>query len=308
MCREQGLNDKFASPLNFSGNKTRLLPLIHDNLPDNFTTAIDLFGGSFVVGGSLCCDKIYYNEKDKYIYNIVKTLKDVPRRYITDEIDSIIKFWSLSKDNKETYLDFRSHFNEKVCKYLDDKESNCMKWSANIHLLVLCFYSFNHFITFNKNGKFTTPSGVHRSSFNNSTEKKLTNFCETIQNKNIELYNLDYRDFFQVYVNEHNNVLNDTLWFIDPPYIISDSQYVRTYGNSWTEKDENDLYILCDTIDKLGGKFMLTNQLRKGDIYNERLKSFSKKYNTINTSVDFHNSNYQRKNKGHDIEIIVKNY
>ena len=166
MTKNQQLDHKFASPLNFAGNKTRLLPLIHENLPENFNTMVDLFGGSFVVGGSLSCNTIYYNEKDKYIYNIVKTLKDVPTRYITDEIDSIIKFWSLSKDDKQAYLDFRTHFNDKVVHHLEDNESKCMRWSANMHLLVLCFYSFNHFITFNKEGKFTTPSGVHRSSFN----------------------------------------------------------------------------------------------------------------------------------------------
>lgn len=308
MTKNQELDHKFASPLNFAGNKTRLLPLIHDILPENINTMVDLFGGSFVVGGSLNYDTIYYNEKDKYIYNIVKTLKDVPTKYITEEVDSIISFWNLSKDDKQAYLDFRTHFNNKVVQHLEDNESKCMRWSANVHLLVLCFYSFNHFITFNKEGRFTTPSGVHRSSFNKNIKDKLVNFCNNIQSKNIELYNLDFRDFFQAYLNQYSNILDNSLWFIDPPYLISDSQYNRTHGNSWTEQDEQELYLMCDTIDKLGGKFILTNQLRKGDVYNELLHTFSKKYHTINTNVDFHNSNYQRKNKGHDIEILVKNY
>lgn len=152
-----------------------------------------------------------------------------------------------------------------------------------------------------------TPSGYKRSSYNKSIKNNLIKFKEKIDNTNNMLFNLDFRKLFSIYDNPNVN-LSDKIFFIDPVYMISDDNYRRNHGITWSENDETDLYEMCKRIDELGGKFMVINQLVKGDKTNEYLLNFSKKYKTINTHEVFHNCNYQRKNKGNDKEIMVMNY
>ena len=299
--------DNLASPLCFAGNKTRILPLIHQNLPEEYDLFIDVFGGSGVVGASQ--DKnLIYNEKDKYIYNLNRTIKETDLDHILFQIEFLIETYNLSKDNKQGYLKFREDFNSLFCHCLHDRNLITRRQS-NLALLTLVFYSFNHYITFNKEGKFTTPAGTHRSSYNKSIKNKLITFKDKLNSfeYNLEMCNMDFRDLYEYVCTLYDYHLEGKLFFFDPPYLVSNDSYSRTYGNSWNEKDEEDLYKMCDLINKNGGKFILTNQLQKGDIINEKLLLFSKKYNTFDTNVSFKNCSYQHK-KLPDKELLIKNY
>ena len=295
--------DNLASPLCFAGNKTRILPLIHQNLPEEYDLFIDVMAGSGVVGFSQ--DKpVVYNEKDIHIYNLISTMKECDLDFMLERIDFLIKQFDLSKDNKENYIKMRRNFNDVHSMFLDDCNS-IIRHASNLALMVLIFYSFNHYIVFDKNGKFTTPSGYKRSSYNKSTKKSLIQFKERLDNIDNVLLGHDFRKLFITLYDGMD--LNDKLFFFDPPYIISDDNYRRNYGITWNEQDETDLYQMCEEIDKRGGKFMVINQLTKGDETNEFLLSFSKKYKTINTGETFTNCSYQHKRK-QDKEIMVINY
>lgn len=295
--------NNLRSPLNFAGNKTRLLPLIHQYLPQDYSEFIDVFGGSGVV--SFSQDKpVVYNEKDTHIYNLVKTMKECDLDFMLERIDFLIRQFDLSKDNKDNYLKFRRNFNDIYYNFLDDYNMT-IRHASNLALMVLIFFSFNHFCTFNSSGKFMTPSGYKRSSYNNSTKKSLIQFKNRLENIDSILYNFDFRKMFKIY---DGTDLSGKLYFFDPPYMISDDNYRRNYGIAWNKQDETDLYQMCEEINKRGGRFMVINQLTKGDKTNEFLLSFSKKYKTINTHENFHNCSYQRKNKGNDKEIMVINY
>ena len=295
--------DNLGSPLNYSGNKTKLLPLIHENLPKNYKYFIDLFGGSGVVG--LSQDKpVFYNEKDIYIYYLIDTIKNTDLDFLLYKIDDIIQDYELTKDSKTNYLELRKYFNNYKKQHLNSSKLGD-KCIANIYLLVLCFYSFNHFITFNSKGEFNTPSGQHRSCYNKSIKNKLTKFKERLDVVDFKMFNLDFR-IFDVFFKDTGNDIKDGIYFIDSPYLNSDPQYCRTYGNKWGIDEEISLYKMLDDLDKQGGKFLLTNVLRNGDEVNTYLLNFSKKYKTINTNENFINKNYQKKN--HSLEILVKNY
>lgn len=300
--------DNLASPLCFAGNKTRILPLIHQNLPEEYDLFIDVMAGSGVVGFSQ--DKpVMYNEKDIHTYNLIRTMKECDLNFMLERIDFLIKQFDLSKDNKENYIKMRRNFNDVHSMFLDDCNS-IIRHASNLALMVLIFYSFNHFITFNKEGKFTTPAGTHRSSYNKSIKNKLITFKEKLNSfeYNLEMCNMDFRDLYEYVSRLYDYHLEGKFFFFDSPYLLSVSQYNRTYGNSWNEKDEEDLYKICDLIHKNGGKFMLTNLVESKGKTNEHLLTFSKKYSTINTNCDFGGCNYQRSNKKTDKEILVKNY
>lgn len=293
----------FASPLCYTGNKTRLLPLIHENLPQKYQYFVDVFGGSGVCSFSQD-HNIIYNEKDIHVYNLIRTLKECNLEFILEKIQSLINRFNLSKDGKNEYIKFRSYFNDTYCLFLNDNKNDTIRHASNLALLVLIFFSYNHYITFNKYEKFMTPSGYKRSSYNKSIKNNLIKFKERLDVTNNILLNLDFRDLFNIYKQKD---LTNYLFFIDPIYYISDDNYRRNYGITWVEKDEQALYDMCDEINSLGGKFMITNQLKKGEIVNNILDKFSKKYRVIDTNITFVNSSYQHKRKS-DYEIMVLNY
>lgn len=293
------------NPFCYHGSKARILPLIQQNLPPRFNTLIDIMGGSGEVALNIEADRVLYNEKNKYICGLLRTIKEMPADTLFDSIEQIIDLWGLTKDNKKAFINFRQNFNELSVKFLFDT-SDVLRWEANLHLLVLCFYSFNHQIIFNKSGKFSVPAGTHRSCYNKSIMEKLFQYKQKIDSfgSELQLYNYDWFEF----LNTVDLDIPNTLLFVDPPYLLSDSALERTPDLKWSVKQEQLLYEILKKWDSRGGRFMLTNLLKSKGVINEYLLTFSKNYVTINTDVGFGNCSYQRKNRQGDIEVIVKNY
>ena len=152
-------------------------------------------------------------------------------------------------------------------------------------------------------------SGYGRSSFNDSLKQKMIKYCEVLQDKrvNIELNNMDFREFYFKLCKKYDFNFTNVFFFVDPVYINSDDTYRRNSNISWTIKDEEEVYNMLDEINKLGGKFMLTNTIECNGVKNEQLEMFSQKYKTISTDCDFYGCSYQRKNNK-TREVIVKNY
>lgn len=310
------MEDIIKNPINYSGSKSRILDLIKPNLPQDCTTIIEPFGGTFEVALNTKFDKKIYNDKNQYLYSLIEMLK---RRNISDilqYLETAINQWGLSKYDKANFYKFRDDFNKSWAIYLklDIPVSN-YKDIALIRLLALIYHSFNYFITFDKDGNYINTSGYNRSWFNPYLRQKLIKYQRALKDMVTEMHNMDFSEFYfnllarekRIRDKDCENPLKGTFWFIDPPYVNSDDTYSRTSGLKWTTKNEEDLYSMCDSIDKHGGKFMLTNTIECNGKKNELLIEFSKKYNTINTDCDFYGCSYQRKNSKTK-EIIVKNY
>lgn len=297
----------YKNPFNFHGSKERILPLIKQNLPQNCTMMVDMFGGS----GTLCVNTDFamyiYNEKNKYMYNLFNTIKNCEIDFILEHIEDNVNFYGLSKNNKQAFLNFRKDFNNKTCMFLDTKE-DWYRNVANIDLYTLICYSFNYMLVFNKEGKYSVPSGYRRSSFNNSIKNKLIEYNKVLKYKDIQTYNYDFRELYQQLCSMFVNDFNGVCIFVDPPYSLTDDLYSRTSGMKWSLQDDADLHNVLKDIDKKGGRFIYTNQLQKGENINQELLTFSKRYNTINTNCDFSNCSYQRSVKGNDKEVLIKNY
>ena len=297
----------YKNPFNYNGSKERILPLIKENLPQNCTMLVDMFGGS----GTLCVNTDFamyiYNEKNKYMCNLFRTIKECDIDFILNHIEDNIQYYGLSKNDKEAFLNFRKDFNNKTYTFLDVQED----WHrnvANIDLYTLICYSFNYMLVFNKEGKYSVPSGYRRSSFNNSLKNKLVDYTNVLKYKDIKIYSLDFRDLYQQLCSMFVNDFNGIFMFVDPPYSITNDSYSRTYGMKWNTQDDVDLHNILQDFDKKGGRFMYINQTQKGDMINQELLTFSKRYNTINTNCDFSNCSYQRSVKGNDKEVLIKNY
>lgn len=285
---------------NYVGSKDRLLPFIDDNLDKSKKALIDLFCGSGTVGINEVYNyqKVVLNDACWQLTETLKFLRDNKYERIISEIEKYINRYKLSIDNKQGYLDLREAYNAEP--YL-----NLVFDPAMFYCLVT--HSFNYNIHINSSGKFSVPSGYKRCYFNKNIRANLEAFqWELHENKDkIAIKNED----FKVLISKAERIIPNSMFYVDPPYYISDSSYGRIYYlGKWDEPKERSLYKVLDYINEKGGSFLLSNVIENNGRTNHILKEWCQKYNVVDVPSDFSNCNYQRKNKGKTTEVLIRNY
>lgn len=286
-------NDKrdfIKSPLNYTGGKFKLLPNIFELAPDEIGTFYDIFGGGFNVGINAVANKIIYNDMNKYLTEMFSYFKSTNFKKLNKEIKGVIKKYKLSLTNTDGYNLLRKDYNSNP---------------SPLYLFILTCYSFNHQIRFNSKHEFNTPFGKERSSYNDSIENNLKKFCENLQNKNIELYALDFSEFLNF---EYEK---DDFVYCDPPYLITTGSYNdgKRGFKDWSDIEERKLLNYLDYLNSKGIKFMLSNVFYHKGLQNDLLIEWSKKYKVYYVDKNYKNSSYHGKNTDKKtVEVIIINY
>lgn len=262
------------------------MPQLKLLIPDN----IDIYVEPFVGGGSsflnITSNKYILNDIDSNVIELHKELLKYigKEKLLLKKIYKIIDDYGLScsyrsitvpdelkkkypktyyaKYNKEGYGKLKTAFNE--------NKKDILK------LYVLLIYGFNHMIRFNSEGKFNLPVG--NVDFNANVYTALMSYLSFIKGKNIEFHNRDYRDFLDTLKLTKNSYV-----FLDPPYLISMSEYNKLW-NSEKEKE------LCDFLDELNEKgvaFGITNLITHKGKTNTVFKKWSEKYTTYNIKSNY---------------------
>lgn len=276
------------SPLNYTGNKFKLLPQILPLFPDNIKTVVDLFGGGCNVGVNTTAQKVIYNEKQSEIVELFKGLYNTPLEQTLELVNATIKDFN-DISTKGDYMNLRNDYNLTKDWY---------------KLFILSCYSYNSAIRFNSKGCFNMASGVGSRRFNESIKQRLINFTTHIKTLNIDFSSKDFRDV------DLSGLTDNDFVYIDPPYLIAMANYNQNGG--WTQKDEQDLYDLLDKLNNRGIKFGFSNVLAHKGNENTSLIEWSKKYNVymLNTSYD-NTWRASRKIEGttkKTIEVLITNY
>ena len=287
---------------NYVGSKDRVLPFIVQNLDKSKKNFVDLFCGSGVVGVNQLSDykNVVLNDACWQMTETLKFLRDNDYEKVISKIEEYIKEYKLSIDNKEGYLKLREAYN-------DDPYLRLVFDPAMFYCLVT--HSFNYNIHINSSGKFSVPSGYRRCYFNKNIRANLEAFqWELHENKDrITIKNED----FKTLVSKAERIIPNTMFYADPPYLSSDDSYSRIYYlGKWDEGKERELYKTLDFINENGGSFLLSNVTENNGKTNLILKEWytKHKYNVAEVPSDFTNCNYQRKNKGKTVEVLVRNY
>ena len=282
------------------GSKDRILPLIDENLDKSKKNLIDLFCGSGTVGVNELSNykNVVLNDACWQMTETLKFFRDNEYEKVISEIEKYIKLYKLSKDNKEGYLELREVYNE-------DPYLRLVFDPAMFYCLVT--HSFNYNIHINSSGKFSVPSGHTRCYFNKNIRANLEAFqWEMHENKDkLAIKNED----FKTLISKAERIIPNSVFYVDPPYYSSDSSYERIYYlGQWDEPKERALYESLDYINEKGGSFLLSNVIENNGKTNHILKEWCTKYNIVPVPSDFSNCNYQRKNKGKTVEVLVRNY
>lgn len=193
------MNEYIKSPINYVGNKYRLIKQIIPLFPKKISMFVDAFGGSGTVLMNTEADYYIYNDINPYVSSIVSGLFSTSYDEIIKQIENIISEYDLSMINKEGFERLRDSYN-----------NGRKDW---ITLYTLMCHSFNHQFRFNNKHEYNSSFGKNRSYFSDRQKQDLLALKHRFENKDPIIvssknaFDFDFSDFDE----------NDLIYF-DPPY------------------------------------------------------------------------------------------
>ena len=290
-----------GSPLNYVGNKLKLLDEIFTILPQNINTIVEPFCGSALVSLNSKCNNIILNDSSKYTIQLLNYFKNNSATQIIANTEKIIEEYGFTDTFHNGYKLYPTEKNEGLSRY-NKEPYNKLKNSYNTDptiekLFVLILIGFNHYIRFNNKGIFNVPVG--KVDFSATARKKTEEFANLFINKNIKILNNDFRE-----MELYKNLTNKDLVYFDPPYLITDAPY----NSVWNEELEKDLLNLIDVLSNQNIKIALSNVTDNNGLENTLLKEWMKNYTVHTLSRKYNTANYRRKNNGETIEVLITNF
>ena len=289
------------SPLNYQGNKSRIVDYLLALLPDDTTSIREIFCGSAILSFASQVNQIHLNDINPYILDLIRYFHNNQAETIIAQADEVIERYGLTNtfyQGRAIYPEFQ---HEGLSRYNKDAY-NLLRADYNadkdiVKLFVLLIYGFNHYLRFNNKDEFNVPVG--KVDFVKTLRDKTRAYCNAIRNKQLHITNLDFR-CEQLYIGAEQT----TLFYFDPPYLITQAPY----NISWTEQDERDLLNLIDGLNGNGYRFMLSNVSQSNGKRNNLLCDWMQKYNVRHIHRQYLNSSYQKKNLSAADEVVISNF
>lgn len=269
------------SPLNYSGSKDTLLPIIFKELPKHINTFVDAMGGAFNVGANVVAmERVIYNEYNPFVFSVIQLLLTKNKVNLLNNIEKTIKTWKLGQGKKNEYLNFRDYYNR------SDK--------SPLNLFVLHMFAFQNLIRFNSKYEYNTPIG--NSGYTENMKERITNFIP--RTANVVVYNKSYEEL------DLAKFEKGTVFYFDPPYLITTAEYNdgKRGLKGWNVESELRLLAFLHKLDVNGFYFMLSNVLEHGNKVNNILLEWIENHRYKVVEIGKTGSRYPR------IEVLVKNF
>ena len=150
-------------------------------------------------------------------------------------------------------------------------------------------------LRFNGGGQFNLPVG--NVDFNKNVVRALNDYFSFVRKQNIVFSSKDFRKFFA----ERKFLRNDFV-YIDPPYLITASEYNKI----WDERSEESLRDVLDNLTGKGVKFAMSNLTHYRGEKNDSLIRWMRRYHVhpIKSNYINYHDNRQKSIK----EVLITNY
>jgi len=299
-------NKIYRSPLFYVGDKYKLYPKISRYFPETIHRFIEPFTGGGSVFLNVNAHEYLLNDIDSNvidIHNFLNQQSENPDVFFENVFDIIQKYnlshsyikdivpQALKDEWKKTYY---AKFNKEAYNQLK-ADYNSGKSRSVLHLYVLLIYGFNRMLRFNSKGGFNLPVG--NVDFNKNTHTALHDYFELVKKKNTSFYNLDFVDFFEKITFRENDFV-----YLDPPYLITFSEYNKL----WNETTEEKLLHLLEDLNSQNVRFAISNVTHYKGKINEQFLNWSQQYHSFDIKsnyISYHdNSNKVFK------EVLITNY
>ena len=294
------------SPLFYVGDKYKLITEIKTHFPDNIGRLIEPFVGGGSVFMNVDANEFLLNDIDSFVIAIHKMLcsyVDREEEFFKEFFD-IVKKYNLSLSYKENTVPkelkesfpktYFAKYNKEAYSRLRDDFNKGGKQDI-MQLYALLIYGFNRMLRFNKKGDFNLPVG--NVDFNQNTYNAIEDYFTLLKEKNVVWHNEDFRVFL-------NNIdyREDDLIYLDPPYLITFSEYNKL----WNEETERALLNLLDDLNKRNIKFAISNVTHYKGKVNNLFLDWSKHYNSSpikSNYISFNDNTVKNFN-----EVLVTNF
>jgi len=278
------------APMNYIGNKYRIMGQIQKWFPREVNLMVDIFCGGCDVTFNTDANEHIANDLNFFVIDIYKEFQQLGVDKAIERIDKTIYDWKLTKENKEAYESFREYYN---------------RTKNPLDLYVLMCFSFNYQFRFNAAHEYNNPFGKARSSFNDIMRENLAKLQGIIEQ--VRYTSCDFREF------DYDLMKSGDFLYADPPYLLTCGSYNdgKRGFKGWGEKDERELYDILDALSERGIKFALSNVSHHKGEKNNILLDWRKtrKYHMHKINCNYDNCNYHTRNSENITqEVLITNY
>lgn len=304
------------SPINYTGNKFRILSQILPYMNKEHKVFVDLFCGGATVGLNVNSSRVIFIDNDPRVIGLLKHLSKYEFKSFLKDALEIVHKYELSLSSVYGYSSYKELLIQKnsnnglkeynssgFYKLRDDYNSikNKNSKKAYTYLYILMVYSFNNDMRFSKTGKFNLPVGKTDLNLNNLI--KVKRFIEKINSGDFEFYCSGFNEISdQAFFKEAEMI------YMDPPYLITNAVYNET--NKWNNQKEYELLGFIDNLILESKAFILSNVIEKKGFRNEPLCYWTElnKQKIKIISIDYHyrSSSYNKLNRNlEEKEVII---
>jgi len=263
--KKDSIDIKYESPLNYIGSKAKMISEIKENLPMNYDSFIDAFGGGSNVAINIKADKVVYNDINHFVKNLVESFQKHDTYQYILYIKRVIKKYGLEQANSDSYKKVREFYNSLPLEKRDPRL-----------LYTIILYGYNQQIRFNGKHNFNNPVGMRW--FNDKVLEKLISFSRVLKEHNIIFENKEYTEL-------DVKMDSNTFIYMDPPYRLTIGSYNdgKRGFSGWDEHSEQKLFEFADKLHYNGKYFMISYIMEHKGINNEALKTWieEKEYRVI---------------------------
>lgn len=312
--KDPGPRSIVLSPVNYIGGKGRLIPQLQPLLQPAGSAPldcfVDVFAGGCTVGANVTAGKVIFNDTNAPLISLMRFLVDNDTDDVITRVESRIADYGLSDTHRLGYSAFQAESSSGLASYnkpgylrLRDDYNHLDPDAPDRDLLLylLIIFGFNNQLRFNRQGQFNLPVG--KRDFNAKMRRKLELFHERLKSIDHSFLTGDFRDM-NIAATPQN-----TLFYCDPPYLITLASYNERGG--WSETDEHDLLDFLDAVAASGRRFALSNVTHAKGQSNDILTRWLDKRNvtTHTLSMSYRNSNYQRlRSDSPTVEVLVTSF
>lgn len=290
----------------YVGDKYKLIDEIKQYFPQHVRQFVEPFVGGGSVFLNTEADRYVLNDIDRAVITLHHFLQSQARREpeFFQQILSTIKSRGLScsyhidsippalkTEYPKTYF---AHYNREAFLRLRSDYNTASERPA-LWLYILLIYGFNHMLRFNARGEYNLPVG--NVDFNQNTYDALHTYFREVQRRDIVWHNNDFRQFL-----DNTELGSDDLVYLDPPYLITFSEYNKL----WSDTEETALLHMLDDLDRRGIRFAISNVTHYKGRTNNTFLNWSQHYNCHSIKSNYicfrDNTNKQFN------EVLVTNY
>lgn len=294
------------SPLFYVGDKYKLISEIKTHFPATIRHFVEPFVGGGSVYLNVSAEDYYLNDIDKDVISLHKMLNSYVGRenLFFERVQEIIDRYGLSYSAREDSIPetlkrkyvktYFAEFNRDGFLRLRD-DFNSQYREDYLILYVLLIYGFNRMLRFNKKGHYNLPVG--NVDFNQNTVNALIEYFRLNSIKKTNWCSSD----FEIFIHSLDIDERD-LVYLDPPYLITFSEYNKL----WDNDNEERMLDMLDNLAERNIRFAISNVTHYKGKTNDRFIEWSGQYNVYpikSNYISYHDNTIKTFK-----EVLVTNY